>query len=63
MTDEKRVTIYEKTTRQIFMQGHRDPRTTLYMINMIAPLKAMTERSNYQGTHQTALKKARNQQD
>ena len=40
--DEKRVTIYDKTTRQIVMQGHRDPRTTLYMINMTAPLKSMT---------------------
>ena len=27
--DEKRVTIYDKTTRQIVMHGHRDPRTTL----------------------------------
>ena len=25
------------------MQGHRDPNTTLYMINMAAPLKAMKE--------------------
>ena len=25
------------------MQGHRDPKTTLYMINMTAPLRAMTE--------------------
>ena len=41
--DEKRVTIYDKTTRQIFMQGHRDPKTTLYMINMTAPQRAMTE--------------------
>ena len=41
--DEKRVTIYEKSTRQIVMQGHRDPNTTLYMINMTAPLKEMTE--------------------
>ena len=41
--DEKRVTIYDKTTRQIVMQVHRDPRTTLYMINMTAPLKSMTE--------------------
>ena len=41
--DEKRLTIFDKTTRQIVMQGHRDPRTTLYMINMTAPLKEMTE--------------------
>ena len=41
--DEKRVTIYEKTTRQIVMQGHRYPRTTLYMINTTVPLKSMTE--------------------
>ena len=27
--DEKRVTIYDKTTRQIVIQGHRDPSTTL----------------------------------
>ena len=41
--DEKRGTIYDKTTRQIVMQGHRDPKTTLYIINMTAPLRAMTE--------------------
>ena len=41
--DEKRVTIYDKTTRQVVVQGHRDPKTTLYMINMTAPLRAMTE--------------------
>ena len=41
--DEKRVTIYDKLTRQIVMQGHRDPNTTLYMINMAAPLRAMKE--------------------
>ena len=41
--DEKRVTIYEKLTSQIVMQGHRDPNTTLYMINMAAPLRAMKE--------------------
>ena len=41
--DEKMVTIYDKTTRQIVMQGHRDPKTTLFMINMTAPLRAMTE--------------------
>ena len=41
--DEKRVTIFEKLTRQIVMQGHRDPNTTLYMINMAAPLRAMKE--------------------
>ena len=41
--DEKRVTIYEKLTRQIVMQGHRDPNTKLYMINMAAPLRAMKE--------------------
>ena len=28
---------------QIVMQGHRDPKTTLSMINMTAPLRAMTE--------------------
>ena len=39
--DEKRVTIYDKLTRQIVMQGHRNPNTTLYMINMAAPLRAM----------------------
>ena len=39
--DEKRVTIYDKLTRKIVMQGHRDPNTTLYMINMAAPLRAM----------------------
>ena len=27
------------------MQGHRDPNTTLYMINMAAPLKAMKEQN------------------
>ena len=41
--DEKRVTIYDKSTRQIVMQGHRYPNTTLYMINMAAPLRAMKE--------------------
>ena len=41
--NEKMVTIYDKTTMQIVMQGHRDPRTTLYMIKMTAPLKSMTE--------------------
>ena len=41
--DEKRVTIYYKTTSQIVMQGHRYPRTTVYIINTTAPLKAMTE--------------------
>ena len=40
---KKMVTIYDKTTRQIVMQGHRDPKTTLYMINMTAPLREMTE--------------------
>ena len=25
------------------MQGHRDPNTTLYMINMAEPLRSMTE--------------------
>ena len=29
--------------RQIVIQGHRDPITTLYMINMAAPLRAMKE--------------------
>ena len=41
--DEKKVTIYDKLTRQIFMQGHRYQNTTLYMINMAAPLRAMKE--------------------
>ena len=41
--DLKRVTIYDKLTRKIVMQGHRDPNTTLYMINMAAPLRAMKE--------------------
>ena len=41
--DEKRVTIYDKSTRQIVMQGHRDPHTTLYMINMAEPLREMKE--------------------
>ena len=41
--DEKRVTIYDKSTRQIVMQGHRDPNTTLHMINMAAPLREMKE--------------------
>ena len=41
--DAKRVTIYDQNTRKIVMQVHRDPMTTLYMINMIAPLKSMTE--------------------
>ena len=41
--DEKRVTFYDKLTRQIVMQGHRDPNTTLYMINMAAPLREMKE--------------------
>ena len=27
------------------MQGHRDPRTTLYVINMTAPLKSITEQN------------------
>ena len=27
------------------MQGHRVPRTRLYMINMTAPLKSMTEQN------------------
>ena len=43
--DEKRVTIYDKTTRQIVMQGHRYPRIILYTINMTAPLKEMTEQN------------------
>ena len=41
--DEKRVAIYDKMLRQIVMQGHRDPNTTLNIINMAAPLRAMTE--------------------
>ena len=40
--DAKRVTIYDQTTRNIAMQDHRDPMTTLYMINMTAPMKSMT---------------------
>ena len=28
------------------MQGHRDPNSTLYMINMAAPLRAMKEQHN-----------------
>ena len=40
--DEKRVTIYDQTTRQIVMKGHIDPRNTFYMINMKAPMKSMT---------------------
>ena len=43
--NEKRVTIYDKTTGQIVMQGHRDPTTTIYMINMTAQLKSMTEQN------------------
>ena len=39
--DEKRVTIYDKSTRQIVMHGHREPNTTLYIINMAAPLRTM----------------------
>ena len=38
---DERVTIYDKSTMQIVMQGHRDPNTTLYMINMAAPLREM----------------------
>ena len=41
--NEKRVTIYDKTTRKIVMQGQRDPNTALYMINMAAPLREMTK--------------------
>ena len=41
--DEKWVTIYDKTMRQIVMHGHRDPNTTLSMINMAAPLRVMKE--------------------
>ena len=41
--DEKKVTIYDKSMRQIVMQGHRDPNTTLYMINTAAPLREMKE--------------------
>ena len=37
--DAKMVTIYDQTTRNIVTQGHRESMTTLYMINMIAPLK------------------------
>ena len=43
--DAKRFTIYDQTTRNIFMQGHRDPMITLYMINIPAPLKSMTEQN------------------
>ena len=42
---EKRVTIYDQTTRNIIMQGHRDTITTLYMINMTATLKSMVEQN------------------
>ena len=42
--DEKRVTIYEKLMGQIFIKGHKDPNTTLYMIIMAAPLRAMKEK-------------------
>ena len=41
--DAERLTIYDQTTRNIIMKGHRYPITALYMINMIAPLKSMTE--------------------
>ena len=41
--DEKRVTIYDKMTIQIVMQGHRYPNTILYTINMAAPLREMME--------------------
>ena len=41
--DAERVTIYYQTTRNIIMKGHRDPITTLYMINMTEPQKSMTE--------------------
>ena len=43
--DAKRVTIYDQMKRNIIMQGHRDPITTLYMINMTAPLKSITEQN------------------
>ena len=43
--DTKRVTIYDQTKRNIVMQGHRDPMTTLYMINMTASLNSMTEQN------------------
>ena len=43
--DERRVTIYDKTMRQIVMKGHRDPRTILYIINITAPLKSMKEQN------------------
>ena len=41
--DAERVTIYDQTTRNITVQGHRNPITTLYIINMAATLKSMTE--------------------
>ena len=41
--DEKRVIIYDQTTRNKDMQVHRDPMNTSYMINMTAPLKSMKE--------------------
>ena len=37
--DAERVTIYDQTTRNIIMQGHRDPITTLYMIKITTPQK------------------------
>ena len=33
VSDEKRVTMYDKTTRQIVMQCHRDPRATFYNVH------------------------------
>ena len=41
--DVERVTLYDQTTQNIIMQGHRDPITTLYMMNMTAPQKSITE--------------------
>ena len=41
--DTEMVTIYDQTARIIIIQGHRDPITTLYMINMTAPQKSMME--------------------
>ena len=46
--DAERVTIYDQTTRNIIMQGHRYPITTLYMINTTSPLKSMPEQNIFE---------------
>ena len=43
--DAERVAIYDQTKINIIMQGHRDPITILYMINMTAPHNSMTEQN------------------